>query len=329
MESRALGRTSLTPSVIGLGTWVMGGWLWGGAEDRDSIAAIHRAIELGVTLIDTAPIYGHGRAETLVGRAVQESRQRERLIIATKFGLDWNQERTRIWRDSSPARIRAEVEASLRRLRTDYIDLYQVHWPDRAVPFERTMEALAELRNLGTIRFIGVSNFDVPELQRCLAVAPVHVLQPPYNLFERGIESALLPFCRERGIGTLVYSPLCRGLLTGKYSGRETFPAGDVRAMDPKFKAPRFEQYAACVEKLKRVAARHGKSVAQLAVRWCLDRPGVSVALCGARRPTHIEETALAAGWSLPAADIEEIEAIVAETVPEPIGPEFMGPKRS
>lgn len=329
MEYRTLGTTRLVPSVIGLGTWVMGGWLWGGAEDSDSLAAIRRALDLGVTLIDTAPIYGHGRAETLVGRAVRESGRRDRLIIATKFGLDWNPEKTRVWRDSSPARIRTEVEASLRRLQTDYLDLYQVHWPDHAVPFERTMEALAELRDKGTIRFIGVSNFDVPELQRCLAVAPVHALQPPYNLFERGIEAALLPFCRERGIGTLVYSPLCRGLLTGKYSGRETFPAGDVRDLDPKFKAPRFEQYAACVEKLKRVAARHQKSVTQLAVRWCLDQPGVTVALCGARRPDHIEETAQAAGWTLPAADVKEIEAIVAETVPEPIGPDFMGPKRN
>ncbi len=326
MDYRELGQTGLKASVIGLGTWVIGGWLWSGAEDRDSLATIRRAIELGVNLIDTAPIYGHGRSEDLVGRALAESGQRDGIILATKVGLNWNPEKTKVWRDSSPARLRFEIEESLRRLRTDRIDVYQVHWPDASVPFEETMEALISLQRQGKIRFIGMSNFDVPQLERCLAVGLVHVVQPPLNLFEGDIETALLPFCHQRGIGTLIYGPLCRGLLTGKYRGTETFSDRDVRGMDPKFQPDRFPTYLACVERLTQVAARHGKTVAQLAIRWCLDQPGVTVALCGARRPDQLEENVGATGWSLSPSDMVDIERVVSEALPVKIGPEFMGP---
>ncbi len=326
MDYRELGQTGLKASVIGLGTWVIGGWLWSGAEDRDSLATIRRAIELGVNLIDTAPIYGHGRSEDLVGRALAESGQRDGIILATKVGLNWNPEKTKVWRDSSPARLRFEIEESLRRLRTDRIDVYQVHWPDASVPFEETMEALIKLQRQGKIRFIGMSNFDVPQLERCLAVGLVHVVQPPLNLFEGDIETALLPFCHQRGIGTLIYGPLCRGLLTGKYRGTETFSDRDVRGMDPKFQPDRFPTYLACVERLTQVAARHGKTVAQLAIRWCLDQPGVTVALCGARRPDQLEENVGATGWSLSPSDMVDIERVVSEALPVKIGPEFMGP---
>ena len=326
MEHRPLGHTGLQTSAIGLGTWVMGGSFWGGAEDRDSLATIRRAIELKITLIDTAPIYGHGRAEALVGQAVQESGQRDRLIIATKVGLEWNPLKTKVWRDSSRTRIGHEIGESLRRLRTDYIDIYQVHWPDRGTPYEETMAALVELKEKGLIRFIGLSNFDVAQTNRCLSVGPVHVMQPPYNLFERKVESDLLPFCREHGVAALAYGPLCRGLLTGKYRGSETFTLGDIRTIDPKFNAPRFVQYVACVDRLRTVAARYHKTVAQLAVRWCLDQPGVTVALCGARRPDQIEETADVSGWVLSVADRSEIDRIISETVIDPVGPEFMQP---
>ncbi len=326
MDYRELGQTGLKASVIGLGTWVIGGWLWSGAEDRDSLATIRRAIELGVNLIDTAPIYGHGRSEDLVGRALAESGQRDGIILATKVGLNWNPEKTKVWRDSSPDRLRFEIEESLRRLRTDRIDVYQVHWPDASVPFEETMEALISLQRQGKIRFIGMSNFDVPQLERCLAVGPVHVVQPPLNLFEGNIETALLPFCHQRGIGTLIYGPLCRGLLTGKYRGTETFSDRDVRGMDPKFQPDRFPTYLACVERLTQVAARHGKTVAQLAIRWCLDQPGVTVALCGARRTDQLEENVGATGWSLSPSDRVDMERVVSEALPVKIGPEFMGP---
>lgn len=327
MEYRQLGATGLKTSAIGLGTWVMGGWLWGGAEDRDSVATIRHAIDLGITLIDTAPIYGHGRSEALVGQGVEESRRRDQLILATKVGLNWDPEKTRVWRDSSRARVASEIEESLRRLRTDYIDIYQVHWPDPGIPFEDTMDALLDLRRKGTIRFIGLSNFDVSQTERCRRVGPVHVVQPPYNLFERGIESDLLPFCRSHDLGVLAYGPLCRGLLTGKYQGAERFDPGDIRGIDPKFELPRFRRYLTCVEGLKALANRRHKTVAQLAVRWCLDQPGVTVALCGARRPPQIEETAEAVGWTLSLDDLAEIDLVLSEAIPDPIGPDFLGPK--
>lgn len=326
MECRELGTTGLKPSVIGLGTWVMGGWMWGGAEDRESLATIRRAIDLGVNLIDTAPIYGHGRSEELVGSAVAESGRREYLILATKVGLEWNPEKTRVWRNASRARISQEIEESLRRLRTDYIDIYQAHWPDRNTSFEETMEALLELQHQGKIRFIGLSNFGVAQIERCLAAGPVHVLQPPYNLFERGIEETVLPYCRSQRIGTLVYGPLCRGLLSGKYRGHETFGKGDVREMDPKFKGETFRRYVACVERLSAIATQYGKTVGQMAIRWCLDQPGVTVALCGARRPEQIEDNAGGAGWSLSTTVQEAINRVATETIGTPVGPEFMGP---
>jgi aryl-alcohol dehydrogenase-like predicted oxidoreductase len=326
MEYRELGITGLSASVIGLGTWVMGGWLWGGAEDRESLATVRRAIELGINLIDTAPIYGHSRAEELVGQAIAESGRRSQLIVATKVGLEWDRAKTKVWRNSSRARILKEIEDSLRRLRTDYIDIYQAHWPDTQTPFEETMETLLELKRRGKIRFIGLSNFDVPQMERCLAVGPVHVLQPPYNLFEREIDHAVLPFCRARRIGTLIYGPLCRGLLSGKYRGQETFTKGDVREMDPKFKGERFRSYVTCVDRLKKIAETYRKTVAQLAIRWCLEQPGVTVALCGARRPDQIAENAGGAGWTLSAADRQEMERIVGKAVLAPVGPEFMGP---
>ncbi len=326
MEYRELGSTGLKPSVIGLGTWVMGGWMWGGAEDRESLATIRRAIDLGVNLIDTAPIYGHGRSEELVGHAVADSGRREYLILATKVGLEWNPEKTRVWRNASRARISQEIEDSLRRLRTEYIDIYQVHWPDRNTPFEETMAALLELQHQGKIRFTGLSNFDAAQIERCLAVGPVHVLQPPYNLFERRIEESILPYCRSQRLGTLIYGPLCRGLLSGKYRAHETFGKGDVREMDPKFKGETFRKYVACVERLRTVATQCGKTVGQMAIRWCLDQPGVTVALCGARRPEQIEDNAGGAGWSLSPTEQKAINRMVTDMIGTPVGPEFMGP---
>lgn len=326
MEYRELGTSGVQVSVIGLGTWVMGGYMWGGAEDRKSLAAIRRSIELGITLIDTAPIYGHTTSESLVGQAVEESGQRDRLLLATKAGLRWNKDKTKVWRDSSRDNIFREIEESLQRLRTDYIDLYQIHWPDSKQPFEETMDALVQLREKGKIRHIGVSNFSVEQMERCRNVGPLLTLQPPYNLFERGIESKILPYCYQQGIGVLAYSPLCRGLLTGKYSGAETFSSGDVRAMDPKFQTPTIQNYLSCVQGLHTIAARHGKTVAQLAIRWCLDQPGVTVALCGTRTVTQIEESVLATGWALSPQDLSDIDQLIQKTIPDPIGPEFMAP---
>lgn len=300
--------------------------MWGGADDRASLAAIRQALDLGINLIDTAPIYGHGHAESLVGQALRDFGRRDSVIVATKVGLDWDSQKTKVWRNSSPARIQSEIEASLRRLGTDYIDVYQVHWPDPSHPFEKTMEALVTLQGQGTIRFIGVSNFTVPQMERCLAVGPVHTAQPPYNLFERGSEADVLPFCKKHNIGTLVYGAICRGLLSGKYTGEEQFPQGDIRAVDPKFQPPAFRTYADCVSALKRIAQSYDKTVAQLTIRWCLEQPGVHVALCGARTPEQVQELAGAAGWALRDSGVKQIEETVADMVSSPVGPEFMSP---
>jgi len=326
METRQLGSTSLHPSVIGLGTWVMGGWMWGGANDQDSLAAIWTALDYGVNIIDTAPIYGHGHAERLVGQVLRESGQREQVIVATKVGLEWDTERTKVWRNSTPSRIQLELEASLRRLGVEAIDLYQIHWPDGSTPIGSTMEALFELQRQEKIRFIGVSNFSVSQMEESLKIGAVDTAQPPYNLFERGSERDILPFCTCYGIGTLVYGPLCRGLLSGKYSGKESFGKGDIRSVDPKFLPPKFAEYVRCVNKLKPVAEGYGKSVGQLAVRWCLEQPGVDVALCGARSPQQIEELVGAVGWSLQPSDLAFIDEVVETTISEGIGPEFMSP---
>jgi len=326
MEYRTLGETGLQASVIGLGTWVMGGWLWGGANENESLATIREALDLGVNLIDTAPIYGHGLAEELVGKALRASGQRDRVILATKVGLEWDTGKTKVWRNSSRARILKEIRESLHRLETDYVDLYQVHWPDTKIPFHETMETLLELQQQKIIRFIGVSNFSLPQLQECLAVGPVHSYQPPFNLFERKVEQELLPFCLSHHIGTLVYGPLCRGLLSGKYQGHERFSHDDIRASDPKFVQPRFDEYVTCVNRLRPLAQTHGKTIGQLAIRWCLDQSGVTVALCGARSPEQIRENVGAADWLLPVHDRDRIREMVDEIIVSPIGPEFMGP---
>jgi len=326
MEYRTIGETGLRASVIGLGTWVMGGWLWGGASETESLATIREALDLGINLIDTAPIYGHGLAEELVGKALRDSGLRDRVILATKVGLEWDPGKTRVWRQSSRASILKEIQASLHRLDTDYIDLYQVHWPDTNVSFQETMETLLELQQQKIIRFLGVSNFSLSQLQQCLAVGSVQSHQPPFNLFERNVEQDLLPFCLTHHIGTLVYGSLCRGLLSGKYQGHESFPEDDIRAIDPKFIQPRFGDYIKCVARLRPFAEAYGKTVGQLALRWCLDQPGVTIALCGARSLRQVQENVGAADWVLSTHDCECMQHIVDETIPSPIGPEFMGP---
>src|SRR5882757_5379003 len=214
MEFSNIADTGLTVSRVGLGTWAIGGWMWGGTDDEESIATIRAAVDRGVNLIDTAPAYGFGRSEEIVGRALADGRLRSRVVIATKTGLEWKD--GKVFRNASRRRILREVTDSLRRLRTDYIDIYQVHWPDPLVPIEETAEAMQTLFDQGKIRAIGVSNFSVTQIERFRRVAPLHVVQPPYNLFERGIEAELLPDCRENNIAMLGYGALCRGLLSGR-----------------------------------------------------------------------------------------------------------------
>src|SRR5271163_3658599 len=210
MEYKVISGTEMNVSRIAQGTWAIGGWMWGGTDERESIRTIHAALEKGINLIDTAPVYGFGRSEEIVGRAIAESGERDRVILATKVGLEWRD--GAVSRNSSRERILTEIEDSLRRLRTDYIDIYQVHWPDPLVPIEETAEAMRTLFAQGKIRAIGVSNFSVDQMERFRSVAPLHVLQSPYNLFERQIEKDVLPYCLKHGITTLGYGALCRGL---------------------------------------------------------------------------------------------------------------------
>ncbi|HET7065772.1 MAG TPA: aldo/keto reductase, partial [Rudaea sp.] len=317
-------QTSLRVSRVALGTWAMGGWMWGGTDERDSIATIRAALDQGITLIDTAPAYGFGTSEEIVGKALDNAGLRSQAIVATKVGLEWRD--GKMYRNATRARIMREIDESLRRLRTDYIDIYQVHWPDPLVPVEETADAMRTLYDQGKIRAIGVSNFSVAQIKRFREVAPLHVLQPPYNLFERGIEAEILPYCRAHDIATFGYGSLCRGLLSGRMRADTTFTGDDLRRVDPKFQPPRFAQYLAAVEQLDQLARqRFRRRVIQLAVRWVLDQ-GISVALWGGRHPDQLLATLGVSGWSLDAATRAKIDRILSETISDPVGPEFMAP---
>jgi aryl-alcohol dehydrogenase-like predicted oxidoreductase len=325
IETAIIPGTRLSASRIALGTWAIGGWMWGGTDDAQAVATIRSAVDRGISLIDTAPAYGFGHAEELVGRALSEAGARNKVVIATKVGLDWRDDK--VFRDASRARIIREVEDSLRRLRTDVIDIYQVHWPDPMVPIEETAEAMLDLYRAGKIRAIGVSNFRVAQMEVFRTIAPLHTAQPPFNLFERDSAAAMLPYCRDRGVATLAYGPLCRGLLSGRITRNTRFVGDDIRLQDPKFQEPRLNQYVAAVEQLDRFAREnYGKRVIHLAMRWVLDRDGVTFALWGARRPEQLDAISEIAGWKIDAGAMTEIDRIVASCVKEPVGPEFMAP---
>jgi aryl-alcohol dehydrogenase-like predicted oxidoreductase len=322
MEYVAIPRTELKVSRVAIGTWAIGGWMWGGTDEADSIATIRAAIEHGINVVDTAPVYGFGRAEEIVGKAIAHARSD--VIIATKVGLEW--QGGKVSRNASRTRIMREIDDSLRRLQTDYIDVYQVHWPDPLITIEETAEAMYTLYNQGKIRAIGVSNFSVDQIARFRRVSPLHVVQPPYNLFEREIEANLLPYCRENKIATFGYGALCRGLLSGRMRADTAFGGDDLRRSDPKFVVPRFAQYLSAVRKLDQLAQlRFGKRVIHLAVRWMLDQ-GITTALWGARHPNQLLPVDEIAGWRLDSSKKAEIDRILRETISDPVGPEFMAP---
>ena len=312
-------------SRIGLGTWSIGGFMWGGTDEREALKTIRAALEHGISLIDTAPVYGLGRAEEIVGRALAQHGKREEVVIATKVGLEWCGDQ--VFRNSTRARIMKEIDDSLRHLQTDYIDIYQVHWPDPLVPIEETAAAMHQLHKQGKIRAIGVSNYSLEQINLFQQAAPLHTAQPPYNLFERDVERDVLPYCRNHGISTLTYGSLCRGLLSGKMKIGTEFQGDDVRKIDPKFQPPRYAQYLKAVERLDRFAQEnYGKRVLDLAVRWTLDQPFVTVALWGARHPEQLTPIAAISGWTLDASAMRAIGEITRESITDPVGPEFMAP---
>ncbi len=324
MEFTEISGTSMKASRICLGTWAIGGWMWGGTEEEESIAAILAALERGINIIDTAPVYGFGRSEEIVGKAVARYGHREKVIIATKVGLEWPDEKPR--RNASKRRILKEIDDSLKRLQTEYIDVYQVHWPDPQVPIEETAETMHKLFRQGKIKAIGVSNFSTGQMIRFRNTAPLHVCQPPYNLFERDIEKEILPYCHEHKITMLTYGALCRGLLSGKMTRETAFKGDDLRKIDPKFKEPRYSQYLKAVDLLSQFAqTTYHKQIIHLAVRWILDQ-GVDIAIWGARRPDQLEALDHVFGWSLSDRAKQTIDSILRETIKEPVGPEFMAP---
>jgi len=323
MQYRPLGRTGVQVSPLCLGAMMFGPW---GNDDRaDSIRIIHAALDCGINFIDTAPIYGRGRAEELISKAMRQYGNREAFYIATKAGLDWNNDG--VFANSTPERLRREVEDSLRRLGTTHIDLYQVHWPDTLMPVEEVAGVLSEFVAAGKVRALGVSNFAWAQMEAFRRVAPLASNQPPYNIFEREIDEGVLPWCESNGVAVLTYSSLCRSLLGGRLRRGMKFEGSDIRAVDPKFQEPRFGQYMTAVERLTDFAReQYGKTIIELAARWVLDRPGVSVALWGAKRPDQLDPIEGVMGWKLNADAMAEIDRIVAGSVKDPIGPEYLTP---
>jgi aryl-alcohol dehydrogenase-like predicted oxidoreductase len=324
MEFSDIAGTRLRVSRVGLGTWAIGGWMWGGSDESEAIRTIQHAFDHGINLIDTAPVYGFGHSEEIVGKALAAAKLRGQAVLATKVGLDWKDGKP--FRDATRKRILAEVDASLKRLQTDHLDIYQVHWPDPKTPIAETAEAMRDLFEFGKIGAIGVSNFSVAQMEEFRKTAPLHVVQPPYNLFERAIETEILPYCRKHGIAVLGYGALCRGLLSGHMRADSKFEGDDLRRTDPKFQPPRLAQYLAAVTRLEKFAKeRYGKSVIDLAARWNLDI-GITSALWGARRPDQLAAVDGVGGWSLDETAKAEIEKILREEIIDPVGPEFMAP---
>jgi aryl-alcohol dehydrogenase-like predicted oxidoreductase len=324
MNTVMLGMTGLKVSPVAFGTWQLGGD-WGQFDEREAIGAIRHARGLGVNLFDTAQAYGFGASERLLGRALRDDldKRRDELVIATKGGLRIDPEHGLV-RDSSPDWLRRGVQESLRNLGVEYIDLYQVHWPDPQTPFAASAETLGEMADEGKIRHVGVSNFGVEEmaeLSRTRPVEtsrmrPVETLQPPYHLFRREIEVDVLPYAREHDIGVLVYGPLAHGLLTGTMDADTTFPAEDWRSSSPLFAGEAFRRNLKTVGELERFAQARGYSIGRLAIAWTLANDAVHVAIVGARQAAHIEDSMGALDIHLTEEDLKEIDRIMADAVP-------------
>jgi aryl-alcohol dehydrogenase-like predicted oxidoreductase len=312
MKTRRLGHTDLDITLLGFGAWAIGGsgWAfgWGSQDDRESIAAIREAIDLGINWIDTAAIYGLGHSEEVVAAALEGVQNRP--YVFTKCERVWN-ERGEIGKSLKADSIRRECEASLKRLRVDVIDLYQIHWPEPAEDVEEGWETLNRLKTEGKVRWIGVSNFDAAQLARASTIAPVASLQPPYSVLRRDIEESILPYCLAHGIGTIVYSPMQSGLLTGSWSQERmaALPADDWRKEKNRhFQPPLFERNLQLVEVLRTIAARHGATPGQVAIAWTLRHPAVTAAIVGARKPGQLRDLVPAATLTLTATDLAAID---------------------
>jgi len=310
MELRPLGNTGIFVSPIALGCWPIAGLTSPGVNDADSIATIRACFDLGINHLDTAYSYGRdGESEQLIRQALGP--RRREMVIATKGGLHWDDE-GRQARDASPATLRRQCETSLRRLGTDYVDLLYLHAPDPKVPVGESTAALRRLMEEGKTRCVGASNLTVEQLEEFAAACPLAAFQPPYNMLQRQIEADTLPWCRARGVAVLVYWPLLKGLLAGRLRRDETF-ANDSRRKYPMFQGEEYQKNLDFVDRLRGIAARSGRTVAQLVLNWTIHQPGITAALCGAKRPEQIRETAQAAGWRLSEEQMAEIETALAQ----------------
>jgi aryl-alcohol dehydrogenase-like predicted oxidoreductase len=318
METRKLGNSDLKITPVGFGAWAIGGsgweFAWGPQDDKDSIAAIHRALELGVNWIDTAAVYGLGHSEEVAARALKEWRG-PRPYVFTKCVMRWN-EKGRIKKEFGAASIRRECEESLRRLQVKTIDLYQIHWPpeDNGPGLEEAWQTLAALQKEGQVRWIGVSNFSAAQIQRAEKIAPVTSLQPPYSLIRRKIEEETLPYCQKQGIGVISYAPMASGLLTGAMTRERAaaLPPDDFRTRNPEFREPRLSKNLELVERLRLVGARHGRGPGEVAIAWVLRHPAITGAIVGARNAKQAEVVMRAGELKLTAAEIAEVEGVAA-----------------
>lgn len=316
MEKRSLGESGLKVSAIALGTWAMGATVetWGQVDDRESIAAIHQAIDCGINLIDTAPIYGLGHSEEIVGKAI--CGRREEVILATKCGLLFPKSNNELPpRSLKKERVIQECEESLRRLRTDVIDLYQCHWPDPDTPIRETMEALTKLLEQGKIKAIGVSNFSCDQIAAAKEFGPIASMQSSFSMFHLRTADELIPFCQEHKMAMLPYSPLAKGLLTGKFDATSTFT--DIRSKDSEFMGDRYRRNLRIVDRLKSMAREYGKTVSQLVINWTASYPGITSPIVGAKRPSQVLENAGGVGWTLQNEDIAQIEKLLRGNVSE------------
>jgi aryl-alcohol dehydrogenase-like predicted oxidoreductase len=312
MQNRRLGNSDLQITPIGIGAWAMGGgdWAfsWGNQDDNQSIAAIHAALDAGINWIDTAAVYGLGHSEEVVGKAL--AGRAHRPYVFTKCGMVWN-ERRQISRSLQAASVRRELEASLRRLKLDAIDLYQIHWPDPEPEIEEGWQTLAQLKKEGKIRNIGVSNFNVTQMRRAQKIAPVTSLQPPYNIVTSEIEKEILPFCREQHVGVIVYSPMKSGLLTGKMTRDRIaqLPPDDFRPRTPSFQEPLLTRNLGLVEVIRGIGERHSRTPGEVAIAWTLRDPVVTGAIVGMRSAEQARQAVRAAEFRLTADEILEIQA--------------------
>lgn len=318
MQKRKLGYSDLVLTTIGVGTWAIGGgdnpFGWGSQDDADSIAAIRRALDVGINWIDTAAGYGHGHSEEVVGKAI--AGRRDEAVVATKCGVLWKEDGSDIYVHLKADSIRREVEDSLRRLNVDVIDLYQIHWPSGDnVEVAEGWSAVAGLIKAGKIRYGGVSNFNVQQLKLCQEIHPIASLQPPYSMLTRGVEDEILPFCGVNNIGVIAYSPMERGLLTGKMTRDRVscMPVDDHRRMYPPFQMPQLEANLELVESLRPIAEKKGKTLAQLAIAWVLRRPEMTGAIVGVRRPQQVDDIAPGGDWNLTSEEISTIDALLAK----------------